>query len=154
VLPAGFARRDSFGMAGYLAMERSSSRPVLIYDEECHFCCFWMSWCRERTGDRVEYIPSIRAGELFPGIPPEDLEKSVQYLSPDGGRRQFADAVFMALATSWAPARAVVWAQNYVPGLRQTLNLFYRIVARHRAFFSFLMRICRAYDERPPRGGG
>jgi predicted DCC family thiol-disulfide oxidoreductase YuxK len=134
-------------------MERSSPRPTLIYDADCRFCGLCIAWCREHTGDAVEYISSIRARERFPEIPPEDLEKSVQYLLPDGGRRQFADAVFQALAASWMPARAVVWAQGHVPGVRQTLNLFYRIVARHRALFSFLTRILWGPDVRPPRGG-
>jgi len=129
------------------AMERPLQRPLLIYDADCHFCGLWIAWCRERTGDRVDYIPSSEVKDLFPEISPQNFEESVQYISPDGGRCQFADAVFMALATSWMPAKTLVWAQGHVPGCRPTLNFFYRIVARNRALFSFLTRILA-------RGGG
>lgn len=135
---------------GVRAMERTSQRPALIYDADCRFCSLCVEWCRAHTGDAVEYIPAIRAGKIFPEIPPGDLERSVQYILPDGGRRQFADAVFLALATSWMPARVVVRAQERVPGFRHALNVLYRVVARHRAVFSFLTRILWG----GPRRGG
>jgi len=134
---------------GVSTMERQLQRPLLIYDADCRFCGLWIAWCRGRTGDSVDYIPSSEAKDLFPEIPPEDFEKSVQYISPDGERRQCADAVFLALATSWMPAKMLVWAQGHVPGFRLTLNFFYRIVAGHRAVFSFLTRILWGPDVRP-----
>lgn len=131
------------------AMERSSPRPILIYDADCRFCGLWIAWCRAHTGDRVDYVPSTRAGKMFPEIPPEDFEKSVQFIPPDGARRQFADAVFMALATAWMPAKVLVWAQGSVPGFRPALNFLYRIVARNRAIFSVLTRLLWGSDVRP-----
>lgn len=131
------------------AMEQGLLRPVLIYDADCRFCGLWIEWCREKTGGCVDYVPSLRAGEMFPEIPPEDFEKSVQFIAPDGERSQFADAIFMALATAWMPAKTMLWVQRHVPGIRWTLNLFYRVVARNRALFSFFTRILWGPDVRP-----
>lgn len=130
-------------------MERTTPRPLLIYDSDCRFCTLWIAWCREHTGDDVDYVPSDKARDMFPDIPGKDFEKSVQFISPDAVRWQFADAIFLALATTWIPARALVWAQEHVPGFRVTSNFLYRVVAKNRAVFSFLTRMLWGPDVRP-----
>ena len=61
-------------------------RPVVVFDGSCGFCRQWIERWRELTGDAVEYRPSSEAAPDFPEIPPEEFDRAVQLIRPDGSR--------------------------------------------------------------------
>jgi len=88
----------------------------------------------------VEYAPYQEAAEKFPDIPLADFKQAVQLVMPEGAVYQGAEAVFRALAC--APGcGAGLWLYRRLPGFRPASEAAYRVVARHRAFFSRLTRL-------------
>src|SRR5208283_4556080 len=55
------------------------SKPVLVYDGDCHFCVLWVRRWAQATGETVEYVPlqEGRVALLYPELPRERLEKAV-----------------------------------------------------------------------------
>ena len=127
----------------------SQTRPLLIYDGDCNFCCRWVSRWRHVTRDRVEYAVSRDVAHRFPEIPEEKFLASVILVDPQGKIFSGAEAVFRTLAT--APNGG--WPLK----LYRTLPLFapvserlYRFVAEHRIAFSRLTRWCWGDSVEPP----
>ncbi len=113
------------------------SKPILIFDGDCGFCRRWIKRWRKATGDRVDYAPYQEAGGRFPGISAEEFQSSVQLVEPGGKVYRGAEAVFRSLAASPSHQRPL-WAYTHVPGVRAVTEFAYRLVARHRKFFSKL----------------
>jgi predicted DCC family thiol-disulfide oxidoreductase YuxK len=110
-------------------------KPLLVYDGDCGFCRRWIERWRETTRDRVEYAPYQEVAARFPHIPLNDFKESVQYIEPDGRTSRAAEAVFRSLATV-PSCRWMLWLYSSVPGVHAVSEIFYRLVARRRAFFS------------------
>jgi predicted DCC family thiol-disulfide oxidoreductase YuxK len=117
-------------------------RPVMLYDSDCRFCCFWIKRWQRATGDRVEYIPyqdhdvTVRFSE----IPQSRLEAAVHLVEPDGRVFSGAEAVFRSLATNPAHGWALKIYQT-IPGAAWLSEWAYAFVARHRSFFSKLTKL-------------
>lgn len=122
------------------------ARPLVIYDGDCAFCGRWVSYWQQLTGTRVEYRPYQDATVLkaFPEIPPTDLETAVHLVEPDGMVYRGAEAVLRIEAKSARGGRWLRWyeASSAFAWLAEKL---YRLVARHRMFFSRLPWVgCRS----------
>ena len=76
------------------------SKPLLVFDGDCHFCTLWIRRWQQMTGDAVDYLPSQDAGVAaqFPEIPRAQFDTAVQFIATDGMVYSGADAVFRALA--------------------------------------------------------
>jgi lipase maturation factor 1 len=127
------------------------SRPVLIYDGECHFCGRWVVRWQEMTGDRVIYRPSQEAAADYPEIPAEDFDRAVQWVGTDGKRASAAGAVFCALALAGWWGRLLLTLYRRVAPWRVFVEFGYRIVATNRMVFSRLTRLLWGNDVRAPR---
>ena len=126
-------------------------KPLIVFDGDCKFCGLWISRCRQITGDAVGYLPSQdpQIAALFPEIPPEHYQTSVQLIEPNGDVFSGAEAVFRALAEN--------------PKLEDLLNYYkssrtfaaftergYSFIANHRTAFSLLTRFAWGrHVERP-----
>jgi predicted DCC family thiol-disulfide oxidoreductase YuxK len=119
------------------------SRPLLVYDGDCHFCSLWIHRWRQLTGEAVEYLPAQdpRIAEQFPEIPQAQFAEAVQLIGTDGAVCPGAEAVFRTLAQhpcwQW-PLRA--WES--CPGFARLAERGYVFVAEHRPWFSKLTRWC------------
>lgn len=114
----------------------SRDKPLLVYDGDCGFCRRWIARWKAQTGDRVAYATSKEFAPSHPEIPPSEFAGSVQLI--EGGKRyRGAEAVFRAL--SRAPGGGL-WLKVYraLPPFAAASETFYRLVARHRVFFSRL----------------
>lgn len=116
------------------------TKPLLIYDGDCGFCRRWIRRWQQATGESVDYAPYQEIGSHYPQIPPEKFRESVQFVDTNGRIYEGAEAVFRTLA--YAPnQRWMLWAYQKIPGVRPVTVWFYRLVARHRIFFSKITRI-------------
>jgi predicted DCC family thiol-disulfide oxidoreductase YuxK len=117
------------------------SKPLLIFDGDCGFCSLWIGRWEQTTGDAVDYQPSQTEGlaARFPEIPRARYDEAVQLIEPDGRVFTAAEAVLRTLAH--APhGRWPLRAYQTVPFVASAAELGYRLVARHRDFFSRLTR--------------
>ena len=116
------------------------SKPLLIYDGECRFCCRWIASTKAITGGRVDYEPSQTAAQRFPQIAPEEFVLAVQWVGADGTTCSGAEAVLSALATARWYGRVALAIYHRVPVFARIAEAAYAGVAAHRSFFSRLTR--------------
>src|SRR5436190_15281676 len=74
--------------------------PLVIYDGDCTFCCFWIRRWQHATGNQVAYLPLQDPGlaARFPELPRERLETALHFIENDGAIFSAAEAAFRALA--------------------------------------------------------
>ena len=118
------------------------SKPLLVYDGDCHFCRRWIARWQNTTGDAVTYLPfqmESVAGR-FPEIPRQNFEQSVHLILPDGSVCSGAEAVFRSLEQA-GKERWLIHLYRDFPGFADVAELLYEEVATHRSFLSKLDRI-------------
>lgn len=107
---------------------------TLLFDGDCKFCRRWIRKWQGITGEKVSFRPYQEALPLFPRLSREECEKSVQLILPDQSVYSGAHAVFKALALG-GRHRALELYEGFAP-FAWAAEFAYRLVARHRPFFS------------------
>ncbi len=116
-------------------MQSQSSKPLLVYDNACDFCRYWIAQWQHITGDSIEYAPYQEVATEFPNIPLSAFEDSVQLILQNGTVLSGAEAVLRALNNGF-----LLWCYSRLPGFAGVSEGVYRFVAQHRPFFSALTR--------------
>ena len=116
-------------------MQSRSSKPLLVYDNTCDFCRYWIAQWQHVTGDRVDYAPYQEVAADFPEIPLSAFENSVQLILQNGSVLSGAEAVLRALNKG-----SLLWCYYRLPGFANVSEGIYRLIAQHRPFFSALTR--------------
>ena len=125
-------------------MQPQSSKPLLVYDNACDFCRYWIAQWQHVTGDRIDYVPYQEVAEQFPDIPLSAFENSVQLILENGTVLSGAEAVLRALNKS-----SLLWCYYHLPGFAKASETVYRLIAQHRPFFSAITRwLCGTHTER------
>src|SRR5213594_1051682 len=132
-----------------LRVPNPPSKPLIIWDGECHFCRRWIERWREITRDAVDYATSQESAERFPEIPREQFERSVIYIETDSSVFFGAEAVFRSLRCR-SSKKWLAWSYEHVPGFAAVSESFYRIIASNRRFASAITRLLWGDDIRPP----
>ena len=135
--------------APYLRVRDAPSKPLLIFDGDCHFCRRWIERWRELTGGAVEYAPFQEVASRFPEIPREAFERAVHFIDQNGTVYRGAQAVFASLGTTRG-GRRLAWCYEHVPGFAPLTEGVYGFVARHRQLASFFTRAFWGRDVRTP----
>ena len=120
-------------------MPDKNDKPVLIYDDDCGFCRFWITRWKPLTQDAVIYNPSQNVAENYPQISPQQFKNSVYFVASDGSFCSGAQAVFKAFAH--APnGKWLLRVYENVPGFAPVSEWGYRQVAENRKLFSTVTR--------------
>lgn len=115
-------------------------KPLLIYDGDCGFCIKWIEYWKSITKDAVDYAPYQEVHEEYPHIPVEKFRHSVQFIDLSGKVYEGAYAVFKTLAQT--PGKSwMLKAYERIPGIQPVTEAIYRLVAKHRTFFSNFTKI-------------
>ena len=109
--------------------------PVMLYDEDCAFCRRWIRKWQAMTGERVRYLPYQKSLPEFPQVSEAECAKAVQLIFPEGKVFSGAHAVFQALAIA-EKGRGFLWSYRHLPLFAPVSEGIYRLIARHRFFFS------------------
>lgn len=125
------------------------SKPLMIWDGECHFCKRWIERWREITAGEVEYVTYQEAANRFPEIPIEQFQRAVAFIEPDGKAFFAAEAVYRSLRYR-SSRRWLAWSYDRVPGFAAVSELAYNFIARHRSAGSAVTRLLWGSDVRPP----
>ena len=116
-------------------MQSQSSKPLLVYDDACDFCRYWIAQWKHVTGDRIDYAPYQEVSSQFPDIPLSAFESSVQLILENGTVYSGAEAVLRALNSG-----SLLWCYSRLPGFAKVAEIAYRFIAQHRPFFSAMTR--------------
>jgi predicted DCC family thiol-disulfide oxidoreductase YuxK len=127
------------------------AKALMIYDGECNFCSLWIHRWQLTTGDRLDFLPfqdpSVAA--RFPEVPRGQFENAVQLIETNGTVYGGAEAVFRALAHNPREGWLFDWYEHS-SAFAHTSEWGYRLVARHRGFFSALTRLGWGRHIEPP----
>ncbi len=132
-----------------LRVSNPPSKPLLIWDGQCHFCRRWIERWREITGGAVDYATSQESAERCPEIPREQFERSVILVESDGSVFSGAEAVFRSLRCR-SSKKWLAWSYYHVPGFAPISESVYKIILLNRRFASAITRLLWGNDVRPP----
>lgn len=106
---------------------------VMLYDGHCRFCTAGArrleSWMGRAAVERADFQQADVLAR-FPGLSYEACMQRLYLVTPDGRIFGGVEAIVQALATRRVLGRLAYL--YYVPGLRQLLDLLYKIVAANR----------------------
>src|SRR5438093_1589193 len=136
-------------MKTHLRVSNPLSKPLMIWDGECHFCRRWIERWREITAGEVDYATYQEAADRFPGIPLEQFQRAVAFIKPDGKTFFAAEAVYRSLACR-SSRKWMAWSYDQVPGFAAISEIAYGFIARHRKVGSAFTRVLWGRDVRPP----
>ncbi len=127
------------------------AKAVMVYDGDCNFCSLWVHRWQRTTGDHLDYLPfrDPSVAVRFPEVPRGQFETAVQLVEPDGGVYGGAEAVFRALALNPHEGWLLDWYEHS-PVFAHASEWGYRLVARHRGFFSGVTRLGWGRHLDPP----
>jgi predicted DCC family thiol-disulfide oxidoreductase YuxK len=125
------------------------SKPLMIWDGECHFCRLWIERWRVLTAGEVEYETYQEAAVRFPEIPRAQFQRSVVYIDKGGEVFSGAEAVYRSLSYQ-SSRKWMAWSYDHVPGFAAISEIAYKIIARHRTFGSAVTRLLWGAEVRPP----
>ena len=141
----------TFRVKSAIRVAQPPQKPLLVYDGDCGFCTLWINRWRCATGDLVDYSPSQEPhiAERFPEIPRVAFDSSVQLIEPDGSVYNGAEAVFRSLSHHphfhWP-----LDVYEVLPLFAHLAECSYKLVARHRSFFSFVTKLLWGRHVEPP----
>lgn len=116
-------------------MQSNISKPILVYDDDCEFCRYWITQWQHITQDRIDYAPYQEVAHQFNEIPLSAFQSSVQLILENDEVFSGAEAVLRALDN-----RFFLWCYYKIPLFATLSEVIYRIVAQHRQFFSAMTR--------------
>lgn len=129
-----------------MKVSRPPRKPLLLFDGDCDFCRRWIVKWKSRTGDGVDYRPYQDASVAtdFPELSGDELRRSVHFIEPSGEVTCGAQAVFRTLAAG--NDRRPLSLYQHLPGMRWVSEWVYKLVARHRPFFSKITEASGTYS--------
>ncbi len=116
-------------------MQSNISKPILVYDNDCEFCRYWITQWQHITQDRIDYAPYQEVAHQFNEIPLSAFQSSVQLILENGEVFSGAEAVLRALDN-----RFFLWCYYKLPLFATLSEVIYRFVTQHRRCFSAMTR--------------
>lgn len=116
-------------------MQLLSTKPLLVYDNDCQFCKYWITQWQHITKDRIEYRSYQEVASLYPKIPLSSFQASVHLIYHNGPTYTGAEAVLRALDKS-----ALLWCYTYLKIFAIICDNTYNFIAKHRDIFSKITR--------------
>ena len=101
------------------------------------------------TAGKIDYTTYQEAGDRFPEIPPEEFNRSLILIQPDGTVFFAAEAAYRSLANRRS-REWLAWSYDHVPGFSAVSETGYGFIARHRKFASAITRLLWGKDVRRP----
>src|SRR6266511_2473458 len=125
------------------------TKPLLIWDGECHFCKLWIERWREITAGKVDYATYEQATHQFPEISVEQFKRAMAFIEPDGEAFFAAEAVYRSLGYR-SSRRWLAWSYDHVLGFAAISESAYKFIERHRGLGSTFTRLLWGKDVRSP----
>ena len=88
---------------------------------------------------KVDYTTYQKATDRFPEIPPDEFNRSLVLIQPDGTVVFAAEAVYRSL-TYRRSLEWLAWSYDHVPGFAAVSETGYSLIARHPKFATAVTR--------------
>ncbi|HAF03270.1 MAG TPA: hypothetical protein DCG89_05670, partial [Spartobacteria bacterium] len=133
----------------HLCVANPPTKPLMIWDGDCHFCRLWIERWREITRGAVDYATYQEVAEKFPEISRTEFQRAVAYIDREGKVFFAAEAVYRSLRCR-SSRKWLAWSYDHVPGFAPISETVYKFIANHRDFGSAITRVLWGNDVRPP----
>ena len=133
----------------HLCVANPPTKPLMIWDGDCHFCRLWIERWREITRGAVDYATYQEVAEKFPEISRTEFQRAVAYIDREGKVFFAAEAVYRSLQCR-SSRKWLAWSYDHVPGFAPISESVYKFIASHRDFGSAITRLLWGNDVRPP----
>src|SRR3954453_18742590 len=100
-------------------------------------------------GGKVDYTTYQQTGDRFHEISPEQFNRSLVLIQPDGAVFFAAEAAYRSLA-SQRSRELLTWGYDHLPGFAAVSEIGYGFIAGHREFASAITRLLWGKDARRP----
>tara|TARA_R110002050_G_scaffold122015_3_gene240493 strand:+ start:28111 stop:28569 length:459 start_codon:yes stop_codon:yes gene_type:complete len=112
-----------------------SPNAVLIWDGECEFCAFWISYWQKKLGPSIAYKTFQSAAVDFPDINPREFLVASHFIEPDGGVYRGARSAYRSLSYvgKWKFLDRMYLRQSWFRKLSD--KLYYLISHKRSTFF-------------------
>lgn len=116
-------------------MQIQNSKPILVYDNDCQFCKYWISQWQHITKDKIEYRSYQEVASQYPDIPLSSFQSSVHLIYHNGQVYTGAEAVLRAL-----DKLTLLWCYLNLKIFAIICDNSYIFIALHRNIFSTITR--------------
>jgi len=111
-----------------------SEKPVFVWDGECGFCKYWVTYWEFNTEDKIEYKTFQNTAAQFKDIPLKEFKKASRLIETDGSIFSGPDSAYRSF--TYFKKKPFPWHSWY-----KKYNLFaklsdhgYNFIAKNRAF--------------------
>ena len=112
---------------------------MLVFDGECGFCERLASKWYEKTGEKINFVPSNELSDKYGYTSAEEFTKEIKLIYPEGMVYGGAAAAFKVIEHSKSRLRALSWIYNHTRAFDPIWEWAYKLVAKNRHRFLFLV---------------
>src|SRR5438876_10313434 len=98
-----------------LRVANPPSKPLLIWDGECHFCMRWIERWRVMTAGKIGYVTYQEVADQFPEIPRAEFERAMTFIEPDGKTFLVPKAFYVCLNYQ-SSGKGLLGSYDLLPG--------------------------------------
>jgi predicted DCC family thiol-disulfide oxidoreductase YuxK len=111
-----------------------SPKAILVWDGECEFCAYWISYWEERFGVNIEFHSFQTVFEQFPDINKRQFLLASHFIETDGCIYRGARSAYRSLHYAGKLKFLDQWYSNKA-WFRKLSDQLYRLVSHNRPTF-------------------
>ena len=111
-----------------------SPKAILIWDGECEFCAYWISYWKKKFGADIEFHSFQTVYKQFPDINKREFLLASHFIETDGTIYSGARSAFRSLYYAGKPKFLDRWYAKKA-WFRQLSDNLYRLVSHNRPTF-------------------
>ncbi|WP_240673119.1 DCC1-like thiol-disulfide oxidoreductase family protein [Aequorivita ciconiae] len=113
----------------------------MVWDGECTFCKYWITYWHSKTSNRIEYLTYQETANNFADIPIKEFKKASRFIDIDGIVYSGPDSAFKIL-TYFNPSFPF-WHKWYTKNnlFSKVCDYSYNWIAKHRSFMFAITKL-------------
>jgi len=125
-----------------------TKKPQMVWDGECGFCRYWVTYWKSNTADRIDYCPYQESASSYLDFPVKEFKKASRLIETDGSIYSGPDSAFRSFRYFDPPNK--FWHQLYSENkiFRFGCQHIYNFIAKHR---SLMLKITFLFFGKNPK---
>jgi len=109
-------------------------KPQLVWDGECGFCKYWITYWKSNTGNTIDYKTYQEIASNYKDVPLKEFKKASRLIETDGNIYSGPDSAFRSF-TYFSPPNHfwhTLYSKNHL--FTWLVDHSYNFIAKHRPF--------------------
>ena len=111
-----------------------TKKPMMVWDGECGFCKYWITYWKSRTGNSVDYRTFQKVSAQFEDISLEEFKKASRLIEVDGSVYSGPDSAFRTFRYFKNPSLCSHHWYSRFKIFNSLTNYSYNFIAKNRSF--------------------